>query len=145
MGKGAEVACSVFFFRADAGEAGEGIGEFYPDVEETFVISEGDVVAGAVVFDEFSLEEEGFLFVANDVDLEIMDGVHEGAVFQVRTGFSGWGEVGGEAAFEIEGLADVDDGTEAVFHQVDSGLVGHVAEFCFQLLGNHWLGKEGIL
>jgi hypothetical protein len=38
-------------------------------------------------------------------------------------------EIGGDAFFEVFGFADVEDGAEAVFHQVDAGAVGQAAQF----------------
>ena len=54
--KGSEIARAVFFFRADAGEAGKRIAHSDPDMEEAFVIAESDVVAGPVVFDQLAFQ-----------------------------------------------------------------------------------------
>ncbi len=144
VGKGAEVSGTVLFFRADGGEAREGIAHLDAHVEEAFVIAESDIVTRPVVFDQLALQQERFLLVADHVDLEIVDGIHQGAGLEIRPGFPRGGEIGGEAAFQIQGLADINDRPEAVLHQVDAGLVGNVAKLRFQLLGDHWWDSDGI-
>lgn len=128
VGEGAEVAGAVVFFEAGEGEAGEGVVEGEADEEEAFVVAEADVVAGAELFDEFAFEEEGFGFVADEVEIEVPDGVDESACFAVGEFGAGGGEVVGEAFAEVAGFADVDDAIEAVAHDVDTRLVRDVVE-----------------
>ena len=128
VGEGAEVAGAVVFFQAGEGEAGEGVVEGEADEEEAFVVAEADVVAGAELFDEFAFEEEGFGFVADEVEVEVPDAVDESACFAVGEFGAGGGEVVGEAFAEVAGFADVDDAIEAVAHDVDTRLVRDVVE-----------------
>lgn len=142
MRKRAEVAGVVFLFAADVGKSRDGIGQADAGVEESFVVFERDVVTRSVVFDELALEDERFLVIADDVEFEIMDRIHQGAGFQAGAIFSGGDEIGGESAFEVDGFTDVDDGAQTIFHDVDTGLVRDITEFGFELLGDHGWGEN---
>lgn len=122
--EGAEVGCAVVFAEADELEAWEIFGGLDADEIEIFIVFEGDVVAWAVVFDEFGFEDEGFGFVADSVGFEALDGVDESACFDIDAGFGGGIEVLCEAFAEVFGFADVDDRAEAVFHEIDAWFVG---------------------
>src|SRR5690606_41726356 len=62
---------------------------------------------------------------AHEVDVEIPDAVDQGAGLVVALARAG--EVIGEPAAQVAGLADVDDAVEPVAHDVDAGRVRHVA------------------
>ena len=139
MGKRTEIPRTVFLFRPDTGEAWERIVHPDPDMQEALVIAEGDIVARPVILDQLSLQKQGLLLVADDMYLEVVNGIHERPGLQVRPVLARWGEIGGKAPLEIQGLPNVDDRSKAVLHEIYAGLMGHVSEFCFQLFGNHFL------
>ena len=113
------------------------IGEADFREQETFVVAEGDVVARAVVLDQLALQQQRFLLVAHRVELEIVDRVDQRAGLHARPHFLRGHEIGRHALLQIPRLADVDDGAETVLHQVNPGLVGHLAELGSEIRGLH--------
>lgn len=116
-------------------EAGDGIVEIDFEQQKTFVVSEADVVARVKFFDEFAFEEERFGFAADDVIIKIVNAIDERAKFEVPTHLAGRLEIGADAFAEVASFADVDDGAEAIAHQVDAGLMREVAKLFLDVVG----------
>ena len=47
-------------------------------MRKTFVVAQADVEAGLEFLDQAAFEQEGFGFVADNVDVEIVDGLDQG-------------------------------------------------------------------
>ncbi len=135
VGEGAEVAGAVLFADAGEAEAGHFGLEIDAEEEEAFIVGEVGVVAGFPLFDELAFEEEGFGFAFDFEDVEIGDDIDEGADFRLEGEAAGGLEIGGDAFFEGFGFADVDDSSEAVFHQVHAGGVRELPDLFLDFAG----------
>lgn len=136
MGKGTPVATAIV--PADAGQFKSGVVSG-ADTEEVIalVVSEFDVVAGAPFLDEFFFEDEGFLLCLDGVKVEVGYGGDQCAGLRLGGLFARGGKVASQAFFQILRLADIDDSSQGVFHNVDAGLVWRLAPFFFHLGGTH--------
>lgn len=72
------------------------------------------------------------------MDVEGLDGFDEGLEFEVPAMASGGMEVLADAAFEVAGFTNIDDGAEAVAHEVDPRFVRGFSEFgANRFVGRH--------
>ena len=135
VGEGAEVAGAVVFFEAGEAEAGEFLGEVDANEGEAFIVGEVGVVFGFPLLDEAALEEEGFGLGLHLDGVEVGDHVDERADLRVVGHGARRREIGRDALFEGLGLADVNDATETILHEVDARLVGEVADLFLEVGG----------
>src|SRR3954471_5278159 len=133
--EGSEIARAVVGFEAGESETRDWVVEVDLEQEESFVVAEGNVVARVKFFDEPAFKEEGFGLVFDDVDIEIVNGIDKGVEFQIPTHAAGGMEILGDAFAEVAGFADVNDGAEAILHQVDAGFVRQLAELVSDVVG----------
>ena len=129
MGKGSEVARMVVFFQTRHHQPRPGVVRIDLHQIKALVVAKADIVAGTVVLDEFALQQQGLLLVADDMKLKVPDGVDQGAGFDIGTHFSRWHEIPGHSFAQIFRLSDIDDRSDAVLHQIDPGLMGHLTQF----------------
>ncbi len=65
-------------------------------------------------------------------DIEIADGLDERIEFQIPAHAPARMKILADTFAQIERLADVDDGAEAVLVQIHAGLVRHSTQFCLR-------------
>lgn len=93
MWEGAEVSRAVVLSCASCDESWPWIIHADAHEQEAFVVPKRDIVARAVVLDEFAFKNQRFLFIANGVEFEVVDGIDECAGLQVGFGFPRGDEV----------------------------------------------------
>ena len=123
------VARAVVLLEAGEGEARDGVVQVDLEHEEALVVAEADIVTGMKFLDEFAFEQQRLRLVADDVDIEIMDGLGEGLEFGVPAEAAGGLEILAHAPLQVARLPHVNDRAEAVLHQVDAGFVGQFLKF----------------
>ena len=90
----------------------------YVYIRVALVISEDDIEAWLVPFDQVVLEDEGFGFRVGNGYLDISDQLHHRAGFGVRVSAM---KIAGHPFIEITRLADIDDLFFGVQHAINTG------------------------
>ena len=101
---GPEVARAVVLPEAGEGEARDGVVDVHLEHEEPFIVAEADVVARMKLLDEPAFEQQRLRFVADDVDIQVMDGLDERLELGVPAEAAGGLEIRGDAAAQIARL-----------------------------------------
>ena len=112
---------------------GSGILELNFHHVEAFVIAQADIVAWAILLDEFAFQNKSFLLITYDLKVEVLNTVNERTGFAVSTHFAGGHEVVADTFFEVASFAHINDAPQSVPHQVNAGLVRRVPEFLLDL------------
>ena len=120
-GKGPEVAAAVLFEAPGNVEPGPRFPDIDLQVREGLVVLEVDVVAGVVLLDEVQLHDEGFLFRAGDVKIDI--GYLGDHALQLGRELIGGFEVRPDPVVKVDGFAHVKNRPPGVPHQVNAGTV----------------------
>ncbi len=72
-----EITRAVVLLEAGEGEARDGVVQVDLEQEEPLVVAEADVVTRMKFLDELAFEQQRLGFAADDVDIEIVDGLDE--------------------------------------------------------------------
>lgn len=130
---GAEVASTVILDVANDLESGVALTRFDLEINEVAPISLFDVEARRVAEDELVFQEERFLLVIDEDDVDIAEGSiqepNEDAVIARSLH-----EIGANACAKIIGFTDVNDMAELVLHQIDARRARQIIDFLPQSL-----------
>ena len=127
-GEGTEVGRAIVADDAAGGEPGQRLARVAADREEALVVAQQDVVARLVLLDQFVLGEQRLVLRAGHDPVEVVDAVDEAAQLGVGLAQGGGAEVALHAAAERQGLADVDDASGPVAHEVAARFLGQRLE-----------------
>ncbi len=124
---GAIVQGAVLLDAAHDGEPGKAVFDRQAKIRILLVVSEHDIEARAVSFDEVALENQGFQFRPRDHRLEVRDVTDEQGGFGSMVG--ALEEVGSHAVGEPGRLADIQHVTGPILKEVHTGLIWKVSKF----------------
>ena len=136
-----EIASAMVGLDARENQAGDRVLEVHLEQQEPFVVPETDVVARPKFLDQLAFQEQRLGFTADHVTIEIVNGLHQGAELEIPSLPPGGMEILAYAAAQVTGFTDVDDGAKTVFHQVNPGLMGYLAEFVPDGFGRRHAGQ----
>ncbi len=92
-----------------------------------FVILEDDVIAGMVFSNQGRLEDQGFLFTGGADGLESVNLAHQDPGLDVHLALGL--EIGTQALFKVDRLADVNHRSGCIFHQIAPRSVADCIKF----------------
>src|SRR5258707_6337715 len=88
------------------------------------------------LLDELAFKQKRLRFAAHDVEIEIMNRIHQRLELEVPAHPPGRLEILANALAQVAGLADVDNRAEPVAHQVDAWLVRQGANLLADVFGD---------
>ena len=110
------------------GETRNGIVEVDLEQEEPFVVAEADIVARVKILDQLAFEQQRLGLAPDHMHVEIVNGFDQGVELEIPAHPPRRMKILANPLAEIARLANVDDGAEAVLHEVHARLVGKLAE-----------------
>src|SRR5215204_3115843 len=87
-------------------------------------------------FNQLAFEQQCFRFAADEMKIEVTDGVNQGFEFEVPTHAPGGLEIMADPFAQIARLADINNRPEPVAHQVNTWFVRQGAESFSDVIGD---------
>ena len=126
----AEVLRAVLLHPPGEGQARERLFQVDAQVRIMLIVLEKDVVVRFMQLDEVAFEAQRFEVAVAQENVEVVDVGNHGGDFRRVLRVA---EVGADAVFEVDRLADVDNRAVFVLHQVAAGAFGQHPDFQLQL------------
>ena len=139
IGEGAKVTSPVLLLHPSERESRDRVVQIHFQEEKVLVVAKTNIVSRMEILDQLSFKKHGFRLAAHDVNVEVVNSIDQGIKLQIPAHASRRMEVLTHALAQVSRLPHVNHGPEPILHQVDAGLVGHLAQLAANMIGRgHW-------